>query len=44
VVQDEWIPMMWPYTEEENDFISLGRLPEQAQDETEQVSEPAEAA
>ncbi len=36
--------MMWPYTEEENDFISLGRLPVQDQEEAEQESEPAEAA
>lgn len=36
--------MMWPYTKEENDFISLGHLPEIDQGEAEQESEPAEAA
>lgn len=34
---------MWPYTEEENDFISLGRLPVQEQ-EDELPLDPAKAA
>ncbi len=36
--------MMWPYTEEENDFISLGRLPVQDQEEADPPLDPAEAA
>lgn len=35
---------MWPYTEEENDFISLGRLPVQEQEDTELPLDPAKAA
>lgn len=36
---------MWPYTDEENDFISSGKLPENEPDEVEQqASEETEAA
>lgn len=39
--------MMWPYTDEESDFISFGRLPsinEEDQDQDDEVGlEPTEA-
>lgn len=45
MVQDERISMMWPYTDEENDFISFGKLPEvQQDDKSEADSDPAEAS